>query len=364
MPTLTPRIPFFIGTLLTTLLFIEAVYAQNGAAPVKVEKTAQSEIFHQLPLVGSVSSPQVSLISTQTNGLVKTLHVDVGDTVSKGDLLLELDPELAGLQLDSAKANVEQAEQAYIDAQRRLKEAQPLVAERSIAQSAVMDLEAEVQMDKAQLHQVQAEAAYQAALLARHQLKAPFSGVVSRKLVEQGEWVNTGNGLFELVATRGLYINFFVAEDYLAKINRNTEVRFSLNAYPDLSFSGSIDRIVPVSDAKARTFLLRVNIPETGEISDVKIIPGMSANATLLAPTGRTGLTVSRDAILRNQNGSTIVWSIENNEGSTTVKENRVQTGLAFNGYIEVLSGLNAGAQVVIAGNEALRNGQRVIVTQ
>ena len=81
--------------------------------------------------------------------------------------------------------------------------------------------EPEVEEDAALLQQRQAQTRYQTAVLKRHTLHSPFTGVISRKRVAPGEWVAPGDGLFELVATESLRLDFAVAEDYLSRIDRS-----------------------------------------------------------------------------------------------------------------------------------------------
>ena len=78
--------------------------------------------------------------------------------------------------------------------------------------------------------------------------------------------------------------------------------------------------------------------------------------------TGRSGVAVSRDALLRYADGRNTVWVIENSDGRPAVRERIVATGLEFDGLIEVTSGLEAGERVVIEGNESLRDGQVVTI--
>ena len=189
-----------------------AAESQRGA-PVQVDIARQQPIFKQIQLTGTVTSPLVSSLSAATSGLVKTVHAEEGTHVAKGDVLLTLDAELVEQQLQAAEASVAQARNANADAQRRLKEARKLAPKQSISESAVRDLEAELAQDSAALEQAQAEAGYQRALLKRHTLKAPFAGVISSKLTEQGEWVQPGESVFTLVATQNLRIDFAVAED-------------------------------------------------------------------------------------------------------------------------------------------------------
>ena len=92
------------------------------------------------------------------------------------------------------------------------------------------------------------------------------------------------------------------------------------------------------------------------------MIPGMSARAQLTLATGRRGLTVPRDAILNYPDGRVVVWVVKNGAEGPQVSETQVATGVVFDGNVEILEGLTADDQVVVRGNEALQNGQRVNV--
>ncbi len=335
-----------------------AVIADNGkAAPVVVTIAAEQDIHRVLDLTGTVTAMRSARLSVATSGLVAAMHVDTGSRVKAGDLLLELDAELAQLQLDSAQARVEQADTALRDAQRRLEEARRLVPQRSIAESVVRDIEAEVAGDEAGLHQAQAEAGYRQGILARHQLRAPFDGVISARPAELGEWVDPGQAVLELVALDDVRLDFAVSEDYLADIRPGATLDFSLNADPDQIYKGNVDTVVPVTDPGARTFLLRV----LAQNPDQRLLPGMSVRASLHLATGRRALVVPRDAILRFPDGRVVVWTVETSADGEVAQENPVITGLSFNSLVEIREGLPQGATVVIEGNESLQNGQQVV---
>mgnify|MGYP003630781391 CR=1 FL=1 len=329
---------------------------EEKAAAVTTAITREQDIQRVLNLTGTVTAAQAARLSVATSGLVTAMYVDAGSKVKAGDLLLELDPELAQLQLDSAKAQVEQVGSALKDARRRLEEAQRLIPQRSIAESVVRDIEAEVASDQAALHQAEADAGYRQGILQRHQLRAPFAGVVSSKLTETGEWINPGQAVFDLVAVDDVRLDFPVSEDYLAEIRTDTPVTFSLNANPGQSYPGRVATVVPVTDPGARTFLLRVLAQNPAQ----KMLPGMSVRASLKLATGRRGLVVPRDAIIRFPDGRVVVWVIDSGEGGPTAREQPVSMGLAFDSLVEIRDGLAAGAMVVTTGNETLQNGQRV----
>lgn len=331
--------------------------AQQGAAvPVVASPVARDAIARTLKLSGTVTAYQAAELSVSVQGLVTVLNVDAGDRVEAGQVLLELDDDLANYQHQASAAAVAQSERALSDARRRLEEALRLAPQQSIAETAVRDLEAEVQEDEAALDQARATAGYRKGLLERHQLTAPFAGVITRRETELGEWVSPGQAVLGLVATDKLRLDFQAPEDHLGDIRVGQAVRFSLGGDSARNYPGTVSAVVPVTDPTARTFLLRVS-PDAA-IDGMK--PGNAVRALLSLPTGGEGLSVPRDAVLRHADGRIVVWVIEETDTGPTVREQRIETGHHFNGRVEVLNGLSAGQQVVVRGNERLRPNQAV----
>jgi RND family efflux transporter MFP subunit len=333
--------------------------ASPTAVPVVVSPVQQQDIIRSVQLTGTVTSAQVATLSPSISGLITAVHIEEGDRVVAGSPLLQLDDELSNWQWQSATAKVAQTNNALQDAQRRLLEARTLGRQRGIAESTIKGLESEVHQDEALLQQMIAEAGYQQALLKRHQLNAPFNGVVSKKLVEQGEWINPGSGVLELVATDNLRLDFTVTEDYLATIEIGNPVSFKLNAQPGSLLQGRVETIVPVLDPTARTFLLRVRLDQQHS----SLSPGLSVQAKLQIASGRRGLVVPKDALLRYPDGRIMLWTVTDQNGKLIVEQQPVITGLALDNQIEIRSGLSADDRVVIKGNEALQQGQTVYIT-
>ena len=330
---------------------------QQNAPPVVVAATERRDIVEEVPVSGTVTSPRVARLSPEVAGLVQEVLVEAGDHVEQGATLLHLDPALARLALDAAEAATDQASEELADARRRLADAERLAAARGIAETEVRARRTEVRSDAATVRLREAQQRSEAERLRRHQLNAPFAGVISRKLTEAGEWVSPGEPVLELLADRGLRIDFQVPQGYFPRIGLETPVEVRLDALPEQAVTGRIGEIVPVSDPSARTFLIRVYPRQ----EDLPLTPGMSAAGTLRLRTGDPGIVVSRDALLRHPDGRITVWVVrEGSDGAPTVVERRVHTGLSFDGLVAVRSGLEAGTRVVVEGNEALQQGQRV----
>jgi len=333
--------------------------AAFAASPVEVARSEQRPVVQLVNVSGTVTSPQSAILSPSIGGLVEETHVDAGDRVEKGSILVTLDSELARLTLERSIAEETQARIALDDAKRRLAEAEDVGPQRGIAETEIKSLRAEVTRNNAALEAAAAAARQQDSVVRRHEVRAPFTGVVSRRLAQVGEWVNPGDGLVELVATEGLRFDFRVPQIYYARLGTDTRVDLTLDAVPDEIVPGHVQAIVPVKDPGARTFLLRV-LADTQH--RLPVTPGMSARAAIRVDTGREAVVVPRDAVLMYPDGRKTVWVVEREEGNAIVHEKRVQAGLEFDGLVEIKSGLGAGLDIVTRGNEALRDGEAVIL--
>jgi RND family efflux transporter MFP subunit len=332
--------------------------AQQNAPTVVVSRAEQAALIEEVPLTGTVVSPRIAELSTEVSGIVAEIGVELGDRVDAGQQILRLNSELEALTLDAARASTEQARHELADARRRLAEVRKLGEVQS--QSVAASIASEVQIDVARLRYAQAEEKRQAARLKRHRLSAPFAGLISRKLVEQGEWIQPGQTVVELVALDELRIDFQAPQSVYAKIGDSTRLRVSFDALPGRQFDGRIERIIPVNDPISRTFVIRTALDKTG----VRLTPGMSASAVLRLDNGARGVALPRDAIIRYPDGRVTVWVAEADGEQTRVRELHVQTGLSFGGRVAITSGIEAGALVVVRGNESLYEGQTVILRE
>lgn len=357
-----PRAVLALPIILGLTLHSGSALAENSAR-VQVEQAREVELINEVPVSGSVSASQIAQLSSQVAGLVQRIHVEAGDRVGSGDLLIELDSELAAIALDSARASANSAREARADSQRRFEEAQALAARSAIAASEVRSLESAMKVSAAAVQVADAQVRQRQAELQRHRIEVPFDGTLSRKLVEVGEWVTPGTALLELVSTEQLRIDFQLAQRFYPLVEDDATLTMRFDAHPQRSFTGSVINKIPLSSSDARTFVLRTRLEEP---ESPLLIPGMSADATLQLSDRRRGIVVSRDALRRYPDARVSVWILEHDaadQARPTVREQQVETGLSFAGLVEIRAGLSAGQQVVTRGNETLREGQAVQIT-
>lgn len=350
---------FFLSLLSASLLLSFSSLALSAdATPVSVAKAINAPLIEEVPLTGTVTSPQSAVLSVAVGGLVEKMYLDVGARVQVGTPLMQLDTEFAEIALSSGRASLASAEASLAEANRRVEEAQPLIKQNNIAATEVRARETQVKIAQAEFDRASATLKRQSAELARHKVLAPFSGVISRKLTEVGEWVSPGSDVMELVSINNLRVDYQVPQNYFPRINDQASLIARFDALPDAQYESEIISTVPINNANARTFLLRVSLKQ----NDIAVTPGMSAQGILQLHSGREGVVVPRDALIRYSDGRIVVWIVDQSGEVAKVKEQLVTIGLSAGGLVEIKSGVDLGAWVVTRGNESLRPGQIVSI--
>ncbi len=278
---------------------------------VRVEPVILAPIIEELPLSGSVLSPRSSMLAPQESGLVQRMTVDAGDRVQAGDLLLELDAELTRLELQRLEAMHEEAQLMYQDAKRLADEGRRLIGDRNISKSQFDSRLATEAAEEKQLSQLDLQIQMQRLRLERHTLRAPFAGVIGFKNTEVGQWLGAGSEALQLVQMDPLRVQARVPERYFGEVRTGTRVVISVDAYPGDQIVASVDSVVAVSDVNTRSFVARMDIPNTA----YRLAPGMSAHLvfSLGGEHSKPVLQVPVDAIVRRSDGDVLVWVVRDN---------------------------------------------------
>ncbi|PCJ29979.1 MAG: efflux transporter periplasmic adaptor subunit [Gammaproteobacteria bacterium] len=308
-----------------------------------------------LKLSGSLSAEKYSMLSPRVDGLIAKVNVDAGSHVKKGDVLLQLDPTMSQYQLKQIKANVIRVMADRNEADRIVKEAEGLIARKTIPQNELAIRKANLELKKAELLSVRASQAIIEETLRRHDLIAPFSGVISNKMSEMGEWVSRGDSVLELVNLDEVRLDIKVPQEHFAEMTKGAVVTVISDAYPKQRLKGHIHAVVPVSDSQVRAFLVRI----TFDNKTLSLLPGTSATAEFTMPLANNHqLLIPRDALLINPDGSHSVFIIENDKAF----RRKVELGRILPAGVNIISGINIDDWVVVRGNEVLHHQQSVTV--
>jgi RND family efflux transporter MFP subunit len=354
MPSYTCRTAC-LGLALTLAALPNVVAQQQDVVPVSVTLPKKTVISEELRLSGTLTAERSARLSPAVEGLVSRLRVDAGDRVAQGAPLLELDGALPQLAVQRSAGNTAEARARATEAQRLAVEAQRLVADRHLPQTELAKREADAKLAAAALTAAQAAEREQRELLRRHVLRAPFAGVVARRLTDVGEWVAPGTPVLELVAIDRVRLDVQAPQEQFARLTPDSTVLIYPATADKTAIRGRIAARVPVTDATVRTFLVRIVIDD----AQGRLLPGTSATAVIQLPSRNSALTVPRDALTRYPDGSHSVFVIKKVANKLVATERKVTLGRSA-AQTEVLKGLAADERVVIRGNETLRSGQAV----
>ncbi len=345
------------------LAFASLACSADDTTPVSVVKVVRAAIAEEVKLTGTLQARRVSRLSTEVDGIVARIDVDDGDRVTAGQVILELDTDLARIEKSRSAAAVAEAAARRAEAIRRHDELLRLVEKQHVPQTNVDAARAEIAIADAALAQARAADERAQALLDRHVVRAPFDGVVKTKLVEVGQWIETNSAIAELVEVGYLRLEAPVPQFYFTRVKPGTGVAIQFDALPGQVFEATVTTTIPISETGARTFPVRIDIANESGV----LAPGMSARVVVqIEPDEEPGtLIVPRDAVVRRPDGSTTVWTIVTEDGVERAHPQEIKTGRTYRNNIEVLrSELTPGERVVVRGNEILRPGQTVTVAE
>ena len=355
-----------LGTLLLAgmgLLMAGTVAAQGSErrVPVSVSSVLVTDLFDEIPLTATVTPVREAYLSARVEGFVASIEVEEGREVGTDDVILELDPTLAQIEIERVRAELEEARVRHREAIRQRDEIAGLVEKKHIADTEMARAESEVALFAAGVRRLQAELDREQVLLVRHTVKAPFPGVVVEKPVELGAWVTTSTQLVRLIEIDRVKVVVPVPQTFYSAVSGNTRVEVTFDALPGFTYVGRVTTRIPIGADASRTFPVHVQIDN----ADRLIAPGMSARVTMRVNHSTGAMLLPKDAVIRNADGREHVWLIGEDDGVAVVSQVVIESGRSLRGWVEVRTGkLSRGAHVVVRGNEGLSEGQSVEVME
>ena len=323
-----------------------------AVAITQPERRAVSDTFlEREATLYSISQP---VISTRQEGFAKRRHVEVGDFVRAGDVLVELDPRDHELTLRERRAALRRAQTLYQEKEREARRGRELHQGRIISADDLEDRQGALERAHADVEEAQTRVERAERALEELRIVAPMDAVVSESLAEAGEYLTRGDPLLELMQVDTLMAVCTVSEQFIGEIREGAPVRVTVSAYPERRFEGMIWKIMPAALLESRSFPIKVLVPNP----DFSLKPGMSARVSFVQRI-ENALLIPRDAVER-RGDDTFVWVVADG----VVEERAVELGLFFDQNVHVRRGLTTRDSVVVTGNEMLAPGAEVHVAE
>lgn len=297
-----------------------------------VSPTTSQVVMHYIGKVKESSSAALSFLSA---GTISQYHVQEGEPVKEGDLLVRLTAPSVEQSLVAAKATYEQA----ADAHTRMKR---LYDSRSLSELKYIEAETSLK---------QAEAAYR---IAQNEVRdtylyAPFDGVVARKSASIGEVILPAQQVLTLLQTEDARVKIAVPEQDRVKISTNDKAQISVAVLGDKLFEGRVAWGGIVTDPLSHTYEVMIDV----DSSRGELLPGMLCDVDIILSGNTTQFEIPNRAVSLDDKNKSYVWLIE--DGKAIRREVEVG-GLTTTG-VAITKGLKSGDRYVVDGQHKLSNG-------
>ncbi len=327
------------------------------AVSVTVSSVAAENNSPFLTASGKIEAANSATLSTRMMGFVDKVHVNVGDKVAKGQLLVSINNSDLSAKQAQTSAGITEAQAAFNNAEKDYQRFQNLFAENSASQKELDDQRARFEMAKARLegakqmkNEVQSQFAYV-------NLRAPFSGVVTNKFIEAGDMANPGVPLISVEGPGNFEVTASVPESEISKIKSGSEVQVIVKS-SDKTLAGTVTEVSTSAKNTGGQYLVKVVLDKT----DADILSGMYATVQfpIEKKTDVTTVMVPKEALVK-RGQLTGIYTVSQ---SNTALLRWLRLGRTFGDNVEVLSGLAADENYIIFSEGKLFNGAKVTIKQ
>jgi len=317
---------------------VPAVTPAPPALGVEVAVARQDTLAQDVALTGRIEAVQAIDLRPEVEGRVVEILFREGQRVKAGTPLFRIDDAELRAQVARATADRDLARQT-------LERTRGLIAEQASARTELERAEALARSTSAQLDLLSIR-------LARTVVRAPFTGIVGRRLVSLGDYVSPQVRLTSLQTSDPQRVALDVPERFAGVLRTGQRVAFGVAAYPGTRFTGTVSFVDPVVALPSRT----ITVIALAANPDGRLQPGMFAEARLATSVRLDAVTIPEEALLPAPGGRNAAWAVVDG----TARRRDVTIGIRQAGRVEVREGLSAGEQVVVGGVLQLADGMPV----
>lgn len=336
------------ATLAAILLAMPALTQQRSAGPGKapstppavnvfVEPVREQAFASRVEAIGTLEPNERASLTLTASDRVTAIFFEDGDRVKKGKTLLSLAQREQVALVESAEAQLDQANS-------ELARIEPLARQRAVSQAELDVARRNVNTAAAQLRAVQSRQNDRV-------LVAPFDGVLGFRRVSVGSMVRPGDVVATLIDDSVMRLEFPVPSSYLRVLHSGLEIQATSGDLPGQVFTGTVDSIDNAIDPITRSIRVRAKIPNTSGV----LKSGMFMSVNLLAEP-RRALSVPEVA-LQPRGPENFLWIADTSGDVPVARRVKVEPGLRQDGRAEIVSGLSAGQMIVTEGTMRLREG-------
>ncbi len=334
--------------------------------PVTTHNVSLHEFSNKISAVGSLKANETILLCSKIPGNIKTIMVDIGDHVKKGQILLQIDEtnyallvKQAEAAVDSTHAAIKQVQAQFEQAEKEYHRATNLLREKVIPQNrfdaAIMAYQSSQEAltaTKGQYRQAKAALDLAKKQLIDTRLISPISGVIVDRNVEKGQAIAPSLMAMRILDQSKLKIDINLPDTDYGQIVIGAPAKIIVDAFEDQVFIGKVTIINPKVDIRTRTFQVRIEMAN----QDDKLVDGMFSTVHLEV-NKRMALAIPRNALQKLPgSGSYYVFSVEKDIATKRM----IKTGIIGDSYAEVLDGIARDEVIVTSATGRLKTGIKI----
>lgn len=316
---------------------------QNVKAPtrVKTQVVSPGMVDNAQTYVGIIEEREATAVSFTGMGVVKRMLVNEGQTITKGQLIAEMDDTQARNLLSGAEAQMTQANDALV----RFK---MLHDNGSLPEVQWVEIQSKVAQAKSQLEVAKKN-------LADCKLTAPVGGIIGKKLIGTGETALPSQAVVSILDISSVKVKVAVPEAEIGGINANTPTSIMVEAINGSYQGGRIEKSVQ-ADALTHTYDIRIHVANGNR----KLLPGMVASVRFVSEESQTigRKMIPITAVQKKSDGSLFVWTVGKD---STAHRTAVTIGQTQGNYVSIINGLNIGDRIAVEGYQKLSENTKVV---
>ena len=340
-----------LSTLILAALLIGTSACSNGedqnqnqeeeklVIPVEVSNVSRGDISAYYANTATLEAEQEATIVSKVRGIVREIYVEEGEMVKAGQVIAKIEDDQYRIEAARAKATLDRLQNDF----NRNKE---LYEKNLIAAEAYQNSQYEYESQKAAYELAQLN-------LEHTSIKSPISGVISERFVKVGNMIGTDQQVYRVTDFNPLQAILHIPEHEMAKIRKNQKAELRVDALPNQTFAGHVERISPVVDSQTGTFKVTVYIDETKDM----LRPGMFGRVKIVYDTRQNTRMIPKSAVMSED----LAQSVYVIKDSLAFKK-QIQTGYTNGLNVEVVGGLEDGEMVVTIGQGSLQDSSKVNV--
>ncbi|MBF0288788.1 MAG: efflux RND transporter periplasmic adaptor subunit [SAR324 cluster bacterium] len=313
---------------------------QTAATNVETLELVARQLELKSTYVGYLEPFERVSIRSEADGTAEKIGFDEGQSVKKGEVLVNISTVRLGLKEKLARANYEFAESEY--------KTEKTLFDRQVSTASKLDsYKTKRDVEKINLEIAQYD-------LEQSKVKSPISGVVKSKTINIGEVVGRGQELFEIMDISRVLASIHIPEREMMFVTPGKKVKIRIDAIPGIVFTGEVKTLGLEADLQNRSFPAEIIINN----SERQLLPGMMARVEMVTTAVANEIIIPRHAVLEREHGRIVF--VENNE---IALEKPVQLGTIIKDEVQVIFGLQPGEKLVVTGHQFLADQEKVHVS-